>query len=98
MFGIGCVAEETRHAHAYNVVEVAIAEAKLAHDEVESKGASLAAQTEPSSAHVVDVLSEHVKVIAEHSEAQASHVVGAVTQQLEKGLEAVVTSAATTSE
>ena len=55
-------------------------------------------QTEASTTHVVGVLSERVKAVVEHSEVQASCVVGAVNQQLEKGLEAVVTRAAATSE
>ena len=48
--------------------------------------------------YVVGLLSERVKAVAEHSEAQTSHVAGVVTQQLEKGLEAVATSAAMSSE
>ena len=66
MSGVGCVAEETRHV--LNIEGVAIAEAKSVHDEVERKVALLAAQTEASTTHIIGVLSESVKAVAEHSE------------------------------
>ena len=44
-------------------------------------------------AHVVGAFSERVWEVAAHSEAQTSHVVGNITQRLEKDIEAVVVSA-----
>ena len=66
MSGFGRITEET--CHVRNVAEVAIAKMKSAYDEVKSKVASLATQTEASTAHTVGVLSECVKAVAENSE------------------------------
>ena len=96
MSGIGRVAEETLHVRG--VAEAAIAEAKLVHEVVESKVASLTAQADASVVHITGVLSERVQQVAEHSDVQASRVAIEISQQLEKGLEAVATSAAATSE
>ena len=96
MSGVGRVAEETRRVH--NVVEFVIAEAKSVHGEVERRGSLLAAQAEVRTAHIASVLSERVKEVAADSEVQASRVADVITQQLEKGLEAVATSAAVTLE
>ena len=62
MLSVGHVAEETRRVR--NVVEAAIAEAKSVHGEVESRGATLAAQAKASTAHIVGVLSECVQEVA----------------------------------
>ena len=96
MSGVGRVTEGTRRVH--NIIEATIAEAKLVHGEVESRVASLATQAEASTTHIVGVLSECVQEVAAHSEVQASHVADAVSQQLEKQLEAVATNTAMTSE
>ena len=81
-----------------NVVEAAIAEARSVHGEVESRVALLAVQADVSTAHIVGVLSQCVQEVVEHSDAQASCVAGEVSQQLEKGLEAVAMSTVAMSE
>ena len=96
MSGVGHVAEETRYAGG--ILESAIAEAKYVHGKVESRVALLAAQAEASTAEFVGALSEHVKEVAVHYEAQTSCIVGSVLQQLEKEIEAVAVSTAVTSE
>ena len=58
----------------------------------------LTVQAEASTTHVVGVLSKRVKAVAAHSEVQASRIADVVSQQLERGLGAVATSIATTSE
>ena len=96
MSGVGRVAEETLRVRG--VAEAAIAEAKSVHEAVESKVASLTAQADASIALFTGVLSERVQQMAEHSDEQASCVAVEISQQLEKGLEAVATSVAATSE
>ena len=96
ILGVGQIADEARHVHG--VAEAAIAEARSVHSEVESRVASLAAQANASAAHIVVVLLQHVQEVVEHSDAQASRIAGEVSQQLEKGLEAVVTCATVMSE
>ena len=96
MSGMGQIADEAGHVR--RVAEVAIAEARSVHGEVESRVALLAAQADASIAHIVGVLSQRVQEVEEHSDAQASRIAGEVSHQLEKGLEAVVTSTAITSE
>ena len=96
MSGVGKVADEA--GCVCGVAEATIAEARFVHGEVESRVALLAAQADASTAHIVDVLSQCVQEVAEHSDAQVSQVAGEVSQQLEKGLETVVTSAAVTLE
>ena len=96
MSSVGHVTEET--VHVRGIAEAAIAEAKSVHEAIESKVASLTAQADASIAHITGVLSERVQQVAEYSDAQASRVAGEILQQLEKGLEAVATSAAATSE
>ena len=95
MSGVGCVTEETRRSRG--IAEAAIAEAMSMRGQVESRVAPLAAQAEASMAQVVGALSERVKEVAAHSEVEAPRVADVITQQLEKGLEAVATSAAVTS-
>ena len=56
------IAEETRCVH--DVAEAAIAKAKFVHGEVESRGATLAAQAEASTAHITDALSKRVSEVA----------------------------------
>ena len=94
MSGVCRVAEETRLV--FDVVEAAIAEAKSVHGKVESRVALLAAQTEASTTHIVGGLSECVQEVA--SEVQALDVADVVSQQPERRLEVVATSAAVTSE
>ena len=96
MSGVGHAVEEAHRV--CDIVEATIAEAKWVHGAVESKVALLMAQAKARTAHVVGVLSECVQEAAAHSEVQVSHVVDAVSQQQEKGLEAVTTSATVTSE
>ena len=67
MSSIGRVAEET--VRVRGVAEAAIAEAKSVHEAVESKVASLTAQTDASVAHITGVLLERVQQVAEHSDA-----------------------------
>ena len=93
---VGRVAEETLRMSG--IAKAAIAEAKSVHEVVESKVASLTVQANASVAHITNVLSERVQQVAEYSNAQASRVAGEISQQLEKGLEAVAMSAAATSE
>ena len=95
-YGIRRIVEQTRHARG--VAEAAISEAMPVHGQVESKVASVTAQAEASTAHVVDALSKYVTEVAAHSAEQTLHVVGIVSQQLEKEIEAVVVSAAAMSE
>ena len=64
MSSVGRVTEETRHVR--NVTEATIAEAKSVHGEVESRVASLADPAKASTAHIVDVLSEHVQEVVAH--------------------------------
>ena len=94
MSAVGCVVEETRHVRG--VAEAAIAEANSVHDAVESKVASLMAYAKASTAHITGVLSKRVEEVAAHSEAQVSRVAEVVTQQLEKEIQAAVTSTAMT--
>ena len=82
MSGIGHVAEETFRVRG--VAEAAIAEAKLGHEVVESKVASLAAQADASIMHIIGVLSERVQQVAEHSDVQASHVAGEISSNWKK--------------
>ena len=96
MSGVGQIVDEARRVHG--VADAAIAEARSVHCEVKSKVALLAVQASASTAHIVGVLSQRVQEVVEHSDMQASRVVGEVSQKLEKGLEAVATSAAVTSE
>ena len=93
MSGMGQIAADEVH-RVCGVVEFAIAEARSIHGEVESRVASLAAQADACTAHIVGVLSQRIQEVAEHSDAQASRIAGEVSQQLEKGLKAVTTSAA----
>ena len=79
---VGRVAEETHRV--CNVAKVAIAKAKSVHGAVESRVASLMAQAEASTVHIVGVLSECVQEVAAHLEEQASPVADVVSQQLEK--------------
>ena len=67
MSGVGRVVEETRCVRG--VAEATIAEAKLVHDAVESKVASLATHAEASTVHVTCVLSKRVEEMAAQSEA-----------------------------
>ena len=96
MSGVGCVVEETRHVR--DVAKTAIPKAKSVHGEIESRVALLTAQAEASTAQITGVLSERVQEVAAHSEVQASCIVDAVSQQLERGLEAVAASTVATSE
>ena len=80
------------------LLKLQIAEAKSVHEAVESKVASLTAQANASVTHITSVLSECVQQVAEHSQAQTSRVAVAVAQQLEKEIEAAVTSTAATAE
>ena len=96
MSGVRCVADETRCAR--EVAEAAIAEARSVHGEVQSKVASLMARADASAAHAIEVLSGRVQEVAEHSQVQTSRIAVAVAQQLEKEIEATVTSTAATTE
>ena len=96
MSGVGRIAEETRQARG--IVEVAIAEAKSVHGEVESRVASLVAQAEASTAHIADALSKCVSEGTVQNQAKMLRAVGAVAQQLEKETEAAAVSTITTSE
>ena len=58
----------------------------------------LVAQDGASTAHVVDAVSKCVTEVATHSAEQASCIVGTVSQQLEKEIEAALVRAATMSE
>ena len=78
MSGVGRIEDETCCVH--NVAEVAIAEARSVHSEVESKVASLAVQADASTVHIVGVLSQRVREMAEHSDVQVSRVAGKVSQ------------------
>ena len=67
MSGVGQIADETRRVRG--VAEAAIAEARSVHAEVESRVASLAAQADASTPHIIGVLSQCVQEVAEHSDA-----------------------------
>ena len=56
------------------------------------------AHADVSTAHAVEVLMGCVQEVAEHSQAQTLRVAKAVTQNLEKVIEAAATSTATTAE
>ena len=96
MSGVGIVTEETRQARG--IIEAAIAKAKSVHDEVERRVASLVAQAEASSVHIADALSKRVGEVAVESEAKTLRSVGTVAQQLEKEIEVIAVSTATTNE
>ena len=96
MSGVGCVAEETRLV--CGVAEAPIAKVKSVHDVVENKLASLVVQAKASTAHITGVFSKRVEEMAAYSKVQTSRVAEVVTQQLEREIQAVATSTATTAE
>ena len=67
-------------------------------NQVGSRVVSLPAHTKASTVQAVNALSERMKEVAAHIEEQTSHIVGAVDQQLEKEIEAVVVSTIVMSE
>ena len=77
MSGVGQIADEARRVR--RIEEVAIADARYVHGEVESRVASLVAQADASAVHIIGVLLQHVQEVAEHSNAQASCIVGEVS-------------------
>ena len=72
---VGQVADEMRCAH--EIAEVAIAEVRSVHGEVQSKVTLLMAHANVSTAHAVEVLSGCVQEVARYSKPQMSHVVEA---------------------
>ena len=96
MSGVGHVAEDTHCA--CGIVEVAIAEAKSVHGEIESKVSSLVAQAVASTAHVTDALSNCVGELAAETEAKTSHTIGTIAQQLEQEIIAAASSTAAMAE
>ena len=96
MSSVGRVVEETHRVR--DVAEVAIAKVKSVHSEVETKVATLAAQAKEITAHVIDALSKCISEVVVQSEAQTSHVVGTIAQQLGKGIEVAALSVAAMSE
>ena len=96
MSGVGRVVEET--CCVRYVAEAAIAKAKSVHGKVESMVASLAAQAKASTAHIADALSKCMSKVAADMEAKTSCAIGAIAQQLEREIEAVVVSTTVMSE
>ena len=87
MFGVGRIADETRHI--CEVVEATSAEARSVCGEVESKVATLAAKAGASTTHTVEEMTGCVWEVAPSSDAQVSHVAETVTQQLEWEIQAM---------
>ena len=96
MSGISRITKETRRARG--IAKAAITEAKSVHGEVKSKVASLAAQAEASTAHIVDALSKHMSEVAADVEAKTSRTIGTITLQLEREIEVATVSTAVMSE
>ena len=96
MSNVARVAEATQLAHG--IVEATIAKAIAIRSQMESKVASLVAQVEASTAHVVNALSKCMKEVAAHTKEQTSCVVGTIVQQLDKEIEATAVSATVVSE
>ena len=92
--GVGVVADQTRYARS--VTEAAIAEARSVRNEVTSKIAEVAQRSDVSASNVEEVLTGKVQQVAAHFEAQTSHAVGQVAQQLEQEVRAVATGTAAT--
>ena len=88
--------DQTRYAQS--VAEAAIAEARSVRDEVASRMEEVAKRLDVSVSNIADVLTGKVQQVAAQFEAQTSHAVGQVAQQLEREVKAVVTSTAATAE
>ena len=90
------IADQTRYAQF--VAEAAIAEARSVRDEVSSQMAEVAKHSDVSVSNVADVLTGKVQQVAAQFEAQTSHAVGQVAQQLEREVKAVAMSTAAMAE
>ena len=93
--GVGHIAEETHRARG--IAEAAIAKAKSVHGEVESRVASLAVQAKASTTHIANALSKCVSEVMAQTEAKTPRAIGTMAQQLEREIEVVAISTATTS-
>ena len=80
--GVGMVADQTRYAQS--VAEAAIAEVRSVRDEVASRMEEVAKRSDVSVSNIADVLTGKVQQVAAQFEAQTSHAVGQVAQQLER--------------
>ena len=94
--GVGMVADQTRYAQS--VAEAAIAEAHSMRDKVTSQMAEVAKRLDVSVSNVADVLTGKVQQVATQFEAQTSHAVGQVAQQLEREVKAIAMSMAAMAE
>ena len=80
------------------MAEAAIAQAWLVRGEVEGKMAELKQHAEVSALTTTNVLASWIEQVVAESSGVASRIATDVTQQLQKGLEAVVTSMAVNAE
>ena len=94
--GVGHATEETRRAR--DIAEVAIAETRSVHGEIESKVSLLVVQAVASTTHITDALSKRVGEVVAETEAKTSHVVGMVAQQLAQEIQAAASSTAVMAE
>ena len=94
MFGVGCIADETRHVR--ELVEATSAKARFAHGEVQSKVATLVAQADASASRTVEETTGCGREVAAYSDVQASCITAEVTQRLESEIQATVMSTAMT--
>ena len=96
MSRVGQVADATRRAR--EVAEAAIAEVRSVHGATKSKLVALSAHPDVSTAHTVEVLSEHIQKTAADTKARMSCTIGTVVQQLEQEIAAATMSTAVTAE
>ena len=94
--GVGHVTEETRRVR--ELVEATSAEARSVRSDIESRVATLAAESEISAARVAADVDAKVARVAEYSDARASHVAADVTARLEQDIKAAASSTAATAE
>ena len=84
--------------HHSTVADDAIAEARAVREEVESRISELAQRAEISTSSALGEVTGEFWRVVEQTQAQTSHTVGTVVQQLEKEIEVAASGAPATSE